>query len=292
MLKMKKIQCLFLLVLFVPIASAANVEILFDSSGSMSNSLLSYQLTNMLEKNLTFQNFAEIINMIGQYKPKIDIAKEAMISYVNSSEPGQQIGFRKFGFGESEDLDADCKSTESLVAISPLNAQNLIEKINNIQAVGKRTPISYALNESINDFSNITGMKTIILVSDGEENCGEDPCNTAKELKEKGIDVVVDAVGVAISDEGAEQLRCIANITGGRYYGISKEQELKDLFAYNLPVDTGITSIIKNIPTPKNTSITKILFIAGVIVLIGAISFVVFIVLIIKLLTPKPVVSA
>jgi len=281
--------CLVLLLACIaPIVMAANVDIVFDSSGSMGSSLFWYHVEQLIQKNFTAKDLFYILNQVGNYKPKIDVAKEAMMSYVNTANPENQVGFRKFGFGENSDDAKNCVATESLVSIQSLNKNLLITEINKTQAVGYRTDIAYALNKSAEDFNGI-GEKIIILVSDGEENCYGDPCQVAKDLKAKGINVTVHTVGFAISDAGSEELKCISGATGGTYYDIKKETDLVNLFKYTLPKATGVNPNVGTAPVKKSLWV-KIILILAVIILIPIIILVVIIIVIVRALS-KPKIS-
>jgi len=50
----------------------------------------------------------------------------------------------------------------------------------------------------------------VVLVSDGIETCGGYPCQTAGQLKTKGVDVIIHVVGFDVDQKAAEQLACIA----------------------------------------------------------------------------------
>ncbi|MDA2989736.1 MAG: hypothetical protein O2815_11730 [Actinomycetota bacterium] len=69
---------------------------------------------------------------------------------------------------------------------------------------------------------------TVVLVSDGLSSC-DDPCFVAQEL-----DPVTDwnfiAIGFDLLGDGAEELRCIADVTGGRYLSAADGAELEALF--------------------------------------------------------------
>src|SRR5213075_3233458 len=57
---------------------------------------------------------------------------------------------------------------------------------------------------------------TIILVSDGVETCGEDPCAVAGELAKSGVSLQIHTVGFGLDDPAAaDQLRCFSTKTGG-----------------------------------------------------------------------------
>lgn len=58
---------------------------------------------------------------------------------------------------------------------------------------------------------------TLVLVSDGESNCQEPPCDAARAIRDSGFDLRVHAVGFDISVAGQAELACIAESTGGQY---------------------------------------------------------------------------
>ncbi|MDO5747094.1 MAG: VWA domain-containing protein [Actinomycetaceae bacterium] len=72
----------------------------------------------------------------------------------------------------------------------------------------------------------------IFLVSDGKSNCGESPCDVAKELIAQGYKITVQPIGFDLSDEDAQsnELKCIADATGGTYRTAQDAQELKQYF--------------------------------------------------------------
>ena len=50
----------------------------------------------------------------------------------------------------------------------------------------------------------------ILLVSDGIENCGQDPCQAAKELAAQAKDLEIDVIGFDMNNHEMGQLKCIA----------------------------------------------------------------------------------
>lgn len=89
------------------------------------------------------------------------------------------------------------------------------------------TPVGDTLAAVASAFSVGALDRSVVLISDGEEGCGNPPCDVAEELIDQGIDIQVEAVGFQISDVGAEQLTCVANTTGGTYYDIDDASELE-----------------------------------------------------------------
>jgi Ca-activated chloride channel family protein len=72
------------------------------------------------------------------------------------------------------------------------------------------------LEQAVNDLP-AEGERTIVLVCDSEETCDRDPCQAARDLIAKGIDVTVETVSFQVNDVAPRQLECIAEATGGEY---------------------------------------------------------------------------
>ncbi len=62
------------------------------------------------------------------------------------------------------------------------------------------------------------GEATVLLISDGIETCGGDPCAVVAALRQKGIKLVVHVVGFDVRGAAVEQLQCIARAGGGGYF--------------------------------------------------------------------------
>lgn len=71
----------------------------------------------------------------------------------------------------------------------------------------------------------------MIVVSDGKETCGGDPCAAVRELRAAGIDVRVDVIGFDVGADERAQLVCIAGAGGGRYYDARTPEELRGAVA-------------------------------------------------------------
>lgn len=89
-------------------------------------------------------------------------------------------------------------------------------------AVGN-TPIGLSLQKAAEDLpgpaGGAIGTRTILLISDGEDNCGTPrPCEVAERLGKDGVGLRIDTVGFQVKGRAREQLECIAEAGNGRYY--------------------------------------------------------------------------
>jgi len=178
-----------------------DLEIILDSSGSMAE------------------------NLGG--KTKMAIAKEAIQSVVGEIPDGSYVGFRAYGhqFGREA---KNCTDSQLIFPIGKINKSELVSKVNSLTPRGW-TPIDYSLRQAQNDFPvSAEYQKMIILVSDGEETCGGNPCQAVKDMKAAGFNVTVNTVGFAVGTVAREQLKCIAAATGGEYKDASNASELAE----------------------------------------------------------------
>lgn len=76
------------------------------------------------------------------------------------------------------------------------------------------------------DLASATGRRSIILVSDGEETCGRNPCEVAATLASRGVDVRIDVVGLGVQGSTRNQLQCIAKVGRGTYTDASDTDDL------------------------------------------------------------------
>ena len=111
-----------------------------------------------------------------------------------------------------------CLDIENVFPLGQVNARAYIQKINKISAIGY-TPIAESIKKASKTFpSKENQYNTIILISDGEETCGGDPCKTAERLKDNQSAITIHVVGYDVNKKTKEQLNCIAQVSGGTYY--------------------------------------------------------------------------
>ena len=152
---------------------------------------------------------------------KIQVAKEVMKTLLNETPDDIQCGIMIYGHRKK----GDCSDIEMIVPIGTLNREAAIDKINKITPKGK-TPISDSIAMAIDKIKGTECASTIVLVSDGIETCGKDPCALTKSLKESGINFVMHVVGFGVKGGAEKQLACIAEAGGGKYFSTSNATDL------------------------------------------------------------------
>ena len=157
---------------------------------------------------------------------RIEAAREALHGVVDELDDELDVGLRVFS-SEITDSDAPAACEDSVLAheIGDNDHDVLRDAIDEYDAVGARTPISYALEAAAEDLGD-DGNRTIVLVSDGEENCVPDPCEVAQSIAGRGVDIAMHTVGYNVNSAAREQLQCIADQGNGEYFDAEDVESL------------------------------------------------------------------
>lgn len=171
----------------VALAQQEQVMVIFDGSGSMRGRV--------------------------DGKRKITIAKEVLKSASETwAEQGQEVGIVAYGHRRRK----DCADIETLREPAFLTDDLLTAEIKKLRARGN-TPLTAAVRHAAEVLQIEAQPGTVVLLSDGKENCDADPCDMARELEAAGNAFTALVIGFDVPDEAEEGLRCLAEETGGVY---------------------------------------------------------------------------
>ncbi len=149
---------------------------------------------------------------------KIDRAREILRETITElkSIPDLELGLRVYGHQSPiTPTSQDCNDTKLEIPFESDNHDQIINFIYNVQPKGT-TPIARSLEEAANDFPDKTTRNVIVLITDGLEACEGFPCEVAKKLKSKGVNVTPFVVGLGIDLAYLNDFNCI-----GRFYEAS-----------------------------------------------------------------------
>jgi Ca-activated chloride channel family protein len=158
---------------------------------------------------------------------RLDAAKSATKDLLDAVPDDAAIGLRVYGSKVSEASRAEgCRDTELVIPVEPLDRSKVESVVDGLEGKG-RTPIGRSLLAAADDLP-AGGRRTVILVSDGGDNCAPpDPCKAAAEVSRQGIDMTIQVVGLQVNDRVREQLKCIADAGGGSYVDARDSESLK-----------------------------------------------------------------
>lgn len=158
-------------------------------------------------------------------RTKWDIAKELITQTIDSIEKvNKQVEFaiRLFGH-QSPRVEENCQDSKLEVPFRKYNNLNIINKLNEVIPQG-HTPIAYSIFECLNDFPRDPNAKnSIILVTDGVENCEGDVCALSLQLEKRRITMKPFIIGMGLTEEEKGAFDCI-----GTYYDAADQQGFKN----------------------------------------------------------------
>jgi methionine-rich copper-binding protein CopC len=195
-----------------------NVVIVMDSSGSMRQPVASGQL-------------------------RVDVAKESIAAL--AAELPADINVSLWAYGHrlpQDDVAASCQDIEAIIPLGPPDAGTIAQTVYGLDAIGY-TPIAATLTQVAATLSP-EDQNIIVLMSDGEESCGGDPCAVAAALAGQGIDLRVNTIGFAADAITRQQLQCIADVTGGTYFDAADGDALLNSLREASEPETGLIQLV------------------------------------------------
>lgn len=166
----------------------------------------------------------------GGSEKKMNAAKAVLENAMARIPNEVNLGLRVFGEGFANVPEIDCRQTRLLVPLGQHNRGAIIRSVRQIEPFGL-TPLEYAIRVAAeSDFRDVQGKKTLIVITDGADTCGGNPCAYVHSLPRRGIRLKIDVVGVDLKREPAAraQLNCITEATGGKYYDANSSAEMID----------------------------------------------------------------
>ncbi len=153
---------------------------------------------------------------------KIVIARDVVEGLVRTLPAQQRLGMVAYGHRR----EGDCKDIETLAPVGGERSA-MIRKIRGLSPKGK-TPLSASVMHAATALDYEKNAATVILVSDGLENCDADPCALARTLEENGLNFTVHVVGFDVTEQERKGLQCIAKETGGQFLTADNADQLAD----------------------------------------------------------------
>jgi len=193
----------------------------------------------------------------GGGQTRIAAAKAALDDLVGELPETSNVGLRVYGATK----DTGCDDTQLVAPVAPLDRGALRRSIAGVTPRGD-TPIGASLRAAAKDLEGAPGRTTIVLVSDGEDNCAPpQPCDVARDLAAQGLDLRVEAIGFQVGPAARAQLACIAKVTGGSYLdapdarALTGQLQALSLRAYRdfVPIGAPITGSADPTAAPEMT---------------------------------------
>jgi Ca-activated chloride channel family protein len=178
--------------------------LVFDASGSMSGN--------------------QVLG-IPNSRPRIDEARSALAKVLPSATKFRRVGLITYGPGEYNQCNVELN-------MKPLpNAARPIMRIVNSLVPAGKTPLTSAVEQAaeVLDYRNKPGV--VVVITDGEETCGGQPCDLGKRLHDAAKQLTVHVIafryeGYSWSGTSVLDLMCLADQNHGLYVKANSEEDL------------------------------------------------------------------
>jgi Ca-activated chloride channel family protein len=194
---------------------------------------------------------------------RMEIAKKILTKLVDSLRTNQNLELALRVYGHRFNRQANnCQDTQLEVPFGVKNHNTIINKLKEITPRGT-TPITYSLQQAAKDFPAATGYRNIlILITDGIESCGGDPCAASIEFQRKGIFLRPFIIGLGL--DGGKALDC-----AGKYIDAQNTSAFNNVLNKTIETTFSKTTlsieVLNNngVPFENNTNISLINSTAG-----------------------------
>jgi Ca-activated chloride channel family protein len=197
-------------------------------------------------------------SMFGRWQSdmKITIAQKLLSNLLDSLKDVQNLELALRVFGHQKQFPPqDCDDSKLEIPFAKDNTDKIKNKLKSIVPKGT-TPIASSLELCANDFTTCDNCRNIIvLITDGIEECGGDPCAVSKSLQKKGI--VLKPFIIGIGKDFSTAFSCV-----GTYFNAGSEKEFKQALDYVISQALNSTTAQVNLldaygnPTETNVNMT------------------------------------
>jgi Ca-activated chloride channel homolog len=184
---------------------------------------------------------------------RMDVAKNILTRLVDSLRvnPDLELALRVYGHRFSREAN-NCQDSKLEVPFASKNHNAIISKIKEIKPRGV-TPIANSLLQAANDFPAGKGYRNVlILITDGIESCGADPCAVSIELQRKGVFLRPFIIGLGI--KSGKVLDCV-----GKFIDSENDQTFNEILNESIATTFAKTTVsielLNGQSEPKETNV-------------------------------------
>jgi Mg-chelatase subunit ChlD len=204
---------------------APELALVFDASGSMRYSLsVSPQELQRAPADLMQEMLRQLGGARGggggfdpqrmtREPTRMTAARQAAISLVRRAPSDANIGLVR--------IEGQQCSARSAGFYPPARRGQLIGELQGLQADGG-TPLADGVAKGGQMVDGVRREALMVVISDGAESCGQDPCAVARQLKRAKPYLKINVVDIT----GTGAANCLAQITGGRVFTARNADEV------------------------------------------------------------------
>jgi uncharacterized repeat protein (TIGR01451 family) len=184
---------------------------------------------------------------------RLEFAKRGANLFADFARTGDSLGVISFDCAVATDFP--------LTTITGSDTRSAVKNSINAITLGGSTNIGDGLQAALSQLTSQPDRacsELIVLLSDGDHNCGTPPESVISAIQDAGVTVLTVGVGSGISASGQASLQNIASQTGGRYFSIANSFDLVGVFL-RLVMESRIKSngLLVDAPTSIMSGQTK-----------------------------------
>jgi len=187
--------------------------------------------TNVPVVILVDRSYSMTESLNGQ--PKFKIVRAAFRELAHQFQGQNNVSVRFFAGGRNkQDSTINCQASELSIPLGQVvDVQTMEQLIAGVRPLGRKTNITFAIEAATKDLERFERGK-IILLSDGSENCLQDPIGLAESLAAQNI--AIDTIGIGPPGQFAELGR-IALAGAGEFQSGTSAGEIASAIAGSMP---------------------------------------------------------
>lgn len=157
---------------------------------------------------------------------RIDKVRTALAKVLPAATRFRRVGLITYGPGPYQQCNVQLNFTPRANA-----AATVMHEVNSLVPAGK-TPLTAAVDQAAEVLKFREKPGVIVVVTDGEETCGGEPCDLGKTLHAEAMQLTVHVIGYRVKDfswmgeQTIGEVKCLADQNGGLYITAESEQDL------------------------------------------------------------------
>ena len=158
---------------------------------------------------------------------RIDLARKSLVESVLSMPNHVRVGLMVYGARRAK----DCTDIHLVSPVQANARDQVVLAMAGLQAKGE-TPIADSIIMAARTFSSLAGQdNSIVVLTDGIEECNGDPCAAAAAVSRMGINLKINIIGFTLGAEERAAIECVTRLTGGKYYDAADARGLVNAMA-------------------------------------------------------------
>jgi Ca-activated chloride channel family protein len=179
---------------------------------------------------------------------RMDRVRQALVKVVPSAARARRLGLLVYGPGRNFDT---CKNVDLRLAPTANAGDLILKEVDGLRPQG-RTALTTSVQQAAQLLRRSDKPAVIVALTDGQDTCGGDACQLARELKSAHPAVTVHVIGYRLKPMTAKTEppfveRCLADETGGIFATADTTEQLTSALSQTL----GCPAVTQLAPTTQ-----------------------------------------